>query len=395
MNRTLTILVTSLLCASVCLGAVTSQESAAVAPDGRPGLGTERTAHELGRLFASPDEEQEEFLRALHDLPSDILVQREMARRNYRTAGYFELLDPRAEESLKNLHGMYREVDQAALATLTTRTKAAEVFSKMFIDLRFQLRMGLLRSFELEASQLRRGLLILHASSDGVFDLRDSEAKAIAWRIDLSAAILRSVLLDLDALRDRGGKRAPGSPDPALLAELIGLTRLTSESDRVTAFKRLRKKLGERLERLESSLFWPRLEQKLVRDLAKREALLDDAEQELGRVERFLLIPPHDESPSPQIAELSASERHRFAMASALRGIVADPLNADLTYWLGVATELIGTPRESRSWFDRYLALRGVRPQQLKSTKDTDLTKKEAYAVERVLQAYTGGPLGR
>ncbi len=112
---------------------------------------------------------------------------------------------------------------------------------------------------------------------------------------------------------------------------------------------------------------------------------------------RFLVVPPYEKDPAPQVLEMSRAERHRFALSEGLRGLSADPLDEELTYWTAIATDYLYQPREGRMWFDRYLALRGIRAHEHGTTKDRELTDKEKLALEKVLQAYTlpGGLGGR
>lgn len=373
------------------------QEGEATAPDGRPGLGSERSAYEVGRLFASPDEEEEEFLRRLHDLPSDILIQREFVRRGYRTQGYFDLLDRTDEQELSVLHAKYKELESKSLEALMTTERVANTFMRLYLDLRFQMRRWLLESYEFEASELRRGLRILHAAQEGLFDLRNSEVQNITSRIDLAAANLRAIHLDLDALRERGDNSAPGAPDPAWMAELIGITKLSGEKERAAALRSLEEKVNQRLGRLASSLFSKRLAAKTGTLVDKRTSFAEQALEHLERTKRFLLIPPFDEDPPRQIKDMSINERHRYALSEAIRGVTADPLNEELAYYTGIATDMIYTPQEGRMWFDRYLALRGIRGHDHRTTKDRELTDQETYALEKVQQAYSGlgGLLGR
>lgn len=398
MNGTIRWMIGGLLVAT--LGAPQSSWAAQEdpkAPDGKPGLGSERSANELGRLFVSPDDQAEALLRELHELPSDILIQREGVRRAYRTAGYFDLLGRGHELELSTLHEEYQRQNLDAMGALMGSDRSSGPFMEMFLDSRFQVRMGHLDRFEFEARELRKGMRVVHASQEGFFDLRDSEAKNISSRIDLSAAILRSIQLDLDALRDRGDQRAPGAADPAWMAELIGLTKLKDESERVRAFEALEEKVDRRRGQLETSLFLPRLMKKVALQVDKRDAYAAQALQHLERTKQYLLLPPFDEDPPRQIKDMSINERHRFALSDSVRGLAADPLNEELTYLTGIATEMIYSPRESRMWFDRYLALRGIRAQDSKTTRNRELTKEESYALERVMQAFTGpgGPFGR
>jgi hypothetical protein len=386
-----------LLAAGFEHGSSALSEDPALAPDGRPGFGTKRSGHALGRVFSSPSQEEGELLTGLDELTSDILVLREMVRRDYRARGYMDILEQAGADDLRDLHRRFRELEPSATSVLGEGGRGRDVFLELLLDLRFQIRVELFERFDDEGRELRAGLALLRGTQDGLFELKDGEARSIAARLDLAASILRAVRLDLDALRERGDDAAPGAPEPSWMAELIGITKLRSEQDRLSALDALRAKAGRRLERLKGVLFWPRLQLKIATELAKREALEDLAAQHLERTLRYLLIPPFDKDPQRQIREMSRAERHRYALSEGLRGLAADPLNEELTYWTGIATDFLYEPREGRLWFDRYLALRGIRAHEHRSTKDRELTDKESYALEKVLQAYTlpGGLPGR
>jgi hypothetical protein len=365
-----------------------------LAPDGRPGLGTERTAHEISRLFASPGEEQLQLLQALNDLPSDVLIRREMVRRWYRELGYFSILERTSDQNLEDLHERYQQLNLDAMGALMSSSETIGPFLQMFLDQRFRLRLALFDTFDLESVELRKGLRLLSASQDGFYDLRDSEAKNIASRVDLAAAALRAIRLDLDALRETGTAGAPGAPDPAWMAELIGITKVRGERDRLRSLEVLREKLGRRLERLESSMFWPRLKKKVSVLMDKRASYSAQANEHLERTRQYLLLSPFDEEPNEEIRAMSQTDRFRYAMSEAVRGVTADPLNEELTYLTGVTTERFYSPHESRMWFDRYLALRGIRSQDIETTRGRQLTPEEENALQKVLQAHLGG-LGR
>ena len=157
----------------------------------------------------------------------------------------------------------------------------------------------------------------------------------------------------------------------------------------MTALANLRAKVSQRMERLNDVLFWPRLERRLAAEFDKREAFDVLAAQHLERALRFLVVPPYDKDPQREILQMSRAERHRYALSEGLRGLAADPLDEELTYWTGIATDFLFEPREGRRWFDRYLALRGIRATDHETTKDRELTAEEQYALEKVLQAYT------
>jgi hypothetical protein len=368
------------------------EEDEPLAPDGRPGFGTKGTAREVGRKFRSPSADESRFLKALMDLPGEILVIREMARRTYLQKGYFKLLESRTSGELADLYKGFDEEVGKAESVFANRGAGAELLASMMTDLRFQLREDLLRIYEDESPELRRGLGILAGSQNGFYDLKDGEVRAITKRVDLSAARLRAVRSDLDALRERGESRAPGEADPEWEQELLALRGIPTEAERVKALRGIQMKVNGRKRRLESMLFTPRLEPQVKSDLDRRRALQDQAELHLERVKTYLLIPPFDQNPTKELLDMPHGERHRFAMSEGLRGLDSDPMNAELCYWTGMAAWEFLDARHSRPWFDRFLALRGIRSDEQGTLKDRELTDYEKNALEKVLSAFLGGP---
>jgi len=365
-----------------------AQEEDPTAPDGRPGLGTMSTASELGRLVSSSKSATSGLVQELADLQSDLLVLHEMARRHYLKRGDFALLTEEAE--LAELHALWKELEPNANVVLFAGDERAALARRLLLDLRFQLRVVPTELAIRENIELRRGLALLRGSQDGVYDLKDSEARIVAARIDLASSILRAARSDLHLLRERGDAGSPGAPDPAWETELERLATLPNGAERAQGLADLRELVDQRRRQIESLLFWPRLEPKVVTLLDKRDAFVGVGNQRLEGALRFLLEPPYDVDPSPSITDLSRSERHHYALSEALRGIDADPLNEELTYWAGVAAAEVIDPRESRAWFDRYLALRGIRVDKQDTLRRRELTPHEKHAVEQVLQAFTG-----
>ncbi len=365
-----------------------AQDEEPTAPDGRPGLGATATAHELGRLVSSSKSAASELVHELADLQSDLLVLHEMARRHYLKRGDFAPLTEEAE--LAELHALWGELEPNANVVLFAGDERATLARRLLLDLRFQLRVVPTELAVRESIELRKGLALLRGSQDGAYDLKDSEARTVAARIDLASAILRAARSDLHLLRERGDAGAPGAPDPAWEAELERLATLPNGVERADGLAALRALVDQRRAQMESLLFWPRLEPKVVTLLDKRRAFVGVASQRLEGALRFLMVPPYDVDPSPSIADLSRSERHHYALSEALRGVDADPLNEELAYWAGVAAAEVIDPRESRAWFDRYLALRGIRVDKQDTLRRRELTPHEEHAVEQVLQAFTG-----
>lgn len=369
-------------------------EEVPLAPDGRPGFGGKGTARQVGRKFRAPTKEEEQFIKGLMDLPGEILVIREMARRTYLQRGYFDLLDSRTSGELEELHAGFDEMLARAESVLGKSGSDAKILAAMMTDLRFQLRADLLAIYEEESPELRKGLGILAGSQNGFYDLKDGEARAIAKRVDLAAARLRAVRSDLDALRERGETLAPGEADPAWTSELLSLRGVSGTDERTKALRAIQKKINSRKRRLESMLFTPRLQPKVTQALDRRRAEKDQAELHLERVKTYLLIPPFDQNPTQALLDMPHGERHRFAMSEGLRGLDSDPMNAELCYWTGMAAWEFLDARHSRPWFDRYLALRGIRSDEQGTLKDRELNELEKNALEKVMGAFLGGGAG-
>jgi hypothetical protein len=379
------LLLLALACAAPALAL---QDEGPAAPDGRPGLGLDGSARELARRADGAGRRGTELARDLAELQSDLVVLTEMARRHYLERGDLALVGE--EAGLEALHALYEELESRAGEVLAAGGERADLLARLLLDLRFQLRIEPLRLAAREGAELRRGLALLRGSLDGLYDLKDTEARAVAARIDLSASILRAARSDLDALRERGVAGAPGAPDPALATELERLRGLPAGPERARGLRELRATLDARRERLTAVLFWPRLEPRVRGALDRRAAAAGQASLRLEALRRLLMLPPHDRSPSTEVQELSRAERYRFALSEALRGLDADPLADELTWWVAATADEVYDPRESRPWFDRYLALRGIRVDREETLRRRELDELEQRAVEEVRQAFTG-----
>jgi len=367
-----------------------------LAPDGRPGLGGDGDARSYGRYFRSPSESELAFLCELEELEPDVLVLAEMVRRDYRRRGYFRLLGWLADQRLEELHRCFVETGPGAVPLLAEGGEAADAFAEMFLDLRFRARLELLESLPLELREVEAGLALLRATQDGFVELKDTEARAIAERVDLAAALLRAIRSDLEALRERGDDRAPGSPDPAWMAELIGLTKIRDEAQRSSAYLALGRKVEARLEKLRGALFTPRLREKLAVQLTRRAAALESARQRGENTRRYLLVSPEGDDPPREVQQMAKFRRYQHALSEALTGLSYDPLDEELTYWVGFCTDYLFRTIDARQWYDRYLAMRGIRVDRNETFAERRLTEREERAKEAVLSVFgAAGPSGR
>ncbi|MFT7486963.1 MAG: hypothetical protein ACI9F9_002820 [Candidatus Paceibacteria bacterium] len=378
------------LLSPVMVTSALAQEDSPTAPDGRTGFGHKKSAREVGKIFRCPDEDQEAFLRGLYDVSSDILVLRERARRSYDKRDYFKSLSRRSLPELSDLHSAFRAKMEDPEKVILAGGEQAALFVSMWLDLRFRLRMELFAQFEIEGPELRKGLALLAGSQNGYYDLKDGETRSITRRMDLAAARLRAVRSDLEVLRERGNKNAPGSADPAWGRDLLALRGIPGDSDRRHALEALQAKSLKARMRLETVLFSARLAPQVKPEVDRRQAVLDQSALHLENAQAYLMIPPFDQNPAKAMLELSRSKRHRFALSESLRGLDLDPLSEELTYITGIAAAELQDPRETRGWFDRYLAMRGIRSDVQATMKGRDLTPEEKRCLEEVMRAFVG-----
>ncbi|MAF64379.1 MAG: hypothetical protein CMJ84_01795 [Planctomycetes bacterium] len=347
-----------------------------LAPDGRPGLGVTRSARELGRLFHPSDDAERRMLAGIIGLEGDILVLREESVRAYRAAGYFDLL---GAGELDELHGAFPSFRSEVLEHVG---RGGEVAARLFLDLRFRLRRGLLDRFEHEAREVRDGLALLRASAEGFVLLKDVEAQRIAGRVDLASALLRALRLDLEALRQTGSTHAPGVPDEGWCEELLLLAAAPDTAR--TGLADLERRLEERRTRLAAALFFPRAASHSAEACALRAGASDQAVLALPGIRELLPETEEGRTARPEVAALAASHRHARALRLAVEALALDPLNEELCYLAGVAGAFLLDPREVRAWFDRYLALRGIRAGDDRTYRDRALSAEEARALAAV-----------
>jgi hypothetical protein len=224
----------------------------------------------------------------------------------------------------------------------------------------------------------------MQASFDGYADLGQDVLSAIARRADLAATRLRAVLLDLEALREDEAFAV----DPALEALVRG------ERGAVPGARAALAELDRRCARLSSSLFTTRLlERPTVRaELEWRAGVRAAGDAALANV-RVLMPDTAEGRAAPRdVARLSGSERRRYASVAAQEALRVDPLNEELNWYAAESLDFLWGLIESRRYYDRYLALRGIRAHDARSYRYADLDPRGRRAVERVQAPFTPVP---
>ncbi len=357
------------------------QDHRPLAPDGRRGIGMESELADVLRLFRQPDEEDAAFLRELGRLENDVEILAEGAAELYRRRGYFDLLEARDEQTLERLHTVFREhaLDPREVLSGGANDARARAFATMMLDARFRARMELLEGRRFDADEIRLGLAVLKAATDGWVRPSESEARNVALRVDVAAALLRARFKDLEALRE-----APLSlpdVDPGDLEALLARPEGEAPDE-------LRRFLGDvamrealRVERMWELFFTPRLQADTAEWLEWRRARAAVAARAAEEVRLYRPDTAEGQAAPPEIQRLTKTKRRRVAYGRALEGLANDPLDADLAYAAGVLARYVGGTLEALSHYDRFLALRGIRSHDHNTYKDRELTPEEDDAL--------------
>ena len=386
---------TLLLLGAPCLGALGALGAADnwLAPDGERGL---RPQRETVSLFCfARDPEDVRFLRELWSLPREVRTSLQLALAGHRRLGALDLLQlspappgspvpADALEQLARLHSTYALVERDPGARRMDAAQA-RAFARLVLDDAFHLRARLLDGLELELRELDGVLALLLASGRGVAALADTERdfEALLARGDLAAARLRQIDRDLKLLARPIAPRVPPSvhPDEARLVELLlsgSASELSSEFGKL--LERVRMQRARLLETLKTPAFDERERAALAsraRSIARAKELLE---------ELSLLIPATTEGRTApgDIQALSDSERYERAIALGLSACSVDPLQPRLAYLCGLAVDFRHGGRSSARYFDRFLALSGIRFYDGRTYSERELGPEQRRALAAV-----------
>ena len=257
----------------------------------------------------------------------------------------------------------------------------AQAFVRLMLDTHYWVREEIAQSWEEEVRELRGGISFFIAHTFGVAELSgEGELERITQRVDLSAARLRALRLDLDALY-QSPARARTQPDDYDAERLIDLL---VEGDRARS-RRLMADLERRTKhsrtRLRETLFALRLETKLARELEQGRKGISRAKGVYVQVIGLLPLNDATQPPPAAIAAMETGDRHRKAASSGVEGLFHDPFHPELNYMVGIAYDFFAGRHISRAYFDRFLVLRGIRHYEHRTYAKRDLSLMEEYAL--------------
>jgi hypothetical protein len=361
----------------------------ALAPDGERGFGPGRSLRDVARLLRSTADEDRAVVARLYRLEPDVRVLLALVADRYREQGYFGSLPASEEASLERLIETFRARQQDAARELEKNDASSELLARMLVDARFRSRARVIEGVEFEIADLRAALALLFAHLDGFADLKDHEAESLARRVDLAAARLRAIGLDLAALREKPGSETADAVWAQDLERLMMLLHSTDRDQRARELPALLDRLDQREEQMCATLFTTRQAAELDALLSQRRASVSAAADLLPSVRELLPETPEGAKANAEIQSLPKSRRYAYAAHTAAQALGYDALNEELNYLAGLAADFSYGQLESRRWFDRFLALRGIRSNEYKTYGDRKLTREERRALDVVQQLAT------
>jgi hypothetical protein len=355
-----------------------------LAPDGERGLGESATQDEILRPFRQPDAADEAFLVGLAELEVELGTFTALLADLYEKRGLLVVVEPRVEDRLARFHELLGALLLAPQAHLAAGKEHREPWARAFLDARLRVRARVLAGWERDAAEVRKALALLRATTDGWVNLSQAEAQLVAARADLAAALLRARVKDLAALRERG----PTEVLDAEVEELLVLAAATGE--RSAAFPYA---VEARARGMYSLLFTARLRSDAAQWLTWRDAL--DARAARARADVRRLRPDTEEGRDAprELARATKTSRRRQAHARALEGLADDPFDEELAHAAARMAEFTPGMHVAVDYYDRFLAMRGIRAHDDRNWRRRQLTDEEQHALFQV-QEYERGRLG-
>lgn len=354
--------------------------STPTAPDGQRGFGAQPSDDDLRTVFQAREGPDAEFIAALEALEPRLRERLLELRDECEARGFDVLLraGARGDFELLELHARFTEVAELPGSRLAAGDDEARALAAMLLDERFRARVLVLADWEQQARELRRGLAVLAATTEGYVVLSDQERGLLGPRVDLAASFLRALGNDLSVLAPRKLDKSARRARAEAVEQLIDMPH---------AERRVRlEQLEQAAERMSSLLFSARLaaREDVVRARAAQAAALDQIWVLRKAALQFLPGTPEGRAAPPEIARLRKHERLRMAGAVGLQGLSLDPLDEVCAFAAASAEDFAWGPRLSRPLFDRYLALRGIRTHDHLTLKGRRLTPWEQQALAAV-----------
>jgi hypothetical protein len=370
------------------LVAVAAAQGGRLAPDGKRGFGAGQSLSDILRVFRQPDDEDKRWLNSLALLSGEIDTFVVLARDRCVKRGYFALQAEKSEPDLFALHAAFRGAEDDAVEVLRKHDARSRAFAQMYFDVRFLLRAAALEGYAEERDELAHALGLLRAATDGRVELVEPEARAIASRADLAASRLRAIRADLESLHQTKSEPEAEREVSSKADELVELAAARDrDRDRAFAFAARLDELGKRKQQMRESLGVERLRPRIADALDARAKAREEAQRFVSQAALYFDEPQPGAEPAKEVANLSRPERLRVARGLAARALAKDPLDEEATWIAAKTIDFFEGELYSRPYYDRYLALRGIRSHEWRTLRDRALTTREQDALNVVQRA--------
>jgi hypothetical protein len=353
------------------------------APDGVAGLEARGRLAEVLALVRSRRDEDEAFLAEIEGLASSLQILVESTAGLYRARGLFQVLDPREPGDLASFHRRWREFQEAPAAFLALPNEEGRMWAKILCDTRIGMRCEILGGWEGDAREIRAGLALLRANASEWARLGEEVGAVVARRVDVAAALLRARIKDLSALRETPGDAA--EVDEAQVGRILAALELPdAERDaRLTEEIRL---VEERAASMCDLLFLTRLTRTANARLQWRADLERRAQQAHDEALELSPDTPEGREARREIRSRKKTTRRREAFARAVEGLALDPFDERLTYLAGLEAEYVRGTYDLVDYYNRFLALRGIRVHDDRTWRGRELTDEEEHALAQIQQ---------
>jgi len=332
----------------------------------------------IEKMFRSASGDAAILLVGLLELQADVdLLVRETLQ-SYESRGLFAIVE--GGPDLADLHRRYDALEASPFIRPLNEA-AADALVAMLADSRFRVRRHVLAHVEREQRELRGAMALFRAHSNGAAGLDTTEVDRLARRADLAAVFLRAIREDLRLLRD------PDAPAPVRNPEAMQTLRqalMSGDRQARSFYDQWNVRWRGLGQRMLLDLKTTRL-QPLVRDLrSKRDEDLRRSEALFREVLALLPETPQGLAARREILEMGKADRHRLAIHTGLEALRLDPFAPDLNFAVGQAYDFMQGRAFSRLYFDRFLALRGIRSYDHATIRDRDLSRSEELALSVV-----------
>jgi len=354
------------------------------APDGRRGLGSSSELPELLALFRKPTREDREFLGELLDLEPRLRVLVSTTEGLYRDRGFLDLVPRGEEKTLERLHRLHGEVADEPGLRLERVGRKGRIWAELLLDPRIWMRIEVLQGWERDARDLRLGLGVLRAVTDGWVRLDAAAARTIAKRVDLAAALLRARLLDLSALRETTGASSEIADEDR--ERFLSFLAIEDDRQRDHLLSVELETVGRRVAAMRGVLFTHRLELQAAELVHERREGGRQLEELRPDVRLWQPQTPEGKKAPSDIRRIKKTARRREAYRLALQGLRYDPLDEEMAYTAGLMAQFVAGTYESLSYFDRFLALRSIRSYDDRNWRKRKLTEEESTALFQIQQ---------